>query len=726
MEDLDARLPVVREFFARLVESEGSLLSVSVLARGAFKVLPDDEVSPLASAVAAATGAVGCALAGRGVRASFADADGKGEGAQAVLDAVYETGHGAIPPSAYRLDRRYERTFIPILSALAESPPPAATQPVYWLISGDAEWARRCAGELRRSQATVIHDEVAPRDVQEAERLVAGILDRWGRLDGVVLTACEMTGTVLAVVNALRRSGILGPGLRLLLFSSLAALTGRGPLDRALDAGFIHGLAQHCRDRFGVDAVGVGWDEWADPAAGSSQGAAFTPSEVARLTADLLRGSAPWAQVAASPRPLEEAAPAAADAATAGSTSRPRPVLSSDYRAPRNDVERELIGIVEEFLGVSPVGLDDSYFELGATSLDLVQLRERLARRYPEISVVGLFDRPTVAALAAGLQQGGSPPGDRQAARLPSESATAAAIASRDRSLLGRIEDRLGGGAADLERRGTRFEAALVRGFYDAVNRRLNASPFAALSRFLNYGYVADGSPEHSRVELPARCLNRNAMKLVLEVIGDCPLRSEHAVLDVGCGRGGALSMLHEWFAIAHNTGIDLSPQAIEFCLRSGNGSQDRFLVADAENLPFEEGSFDRVLNIESSHHYEDLGAFYREVYRVLRPEGLFLYADMIPASRIDGCVASLRDLGFAVEHRRDITNNVVLSCDQTAAGNAEALAGEGNGELMAAFLAVRGSENYLALSRRAVRYVVLRLRKTSRSGVVEAAEYER
>src|SRR6185312_5324631 len=52
------------------------------------------------------------------------------------------------------------------------------------------------------------------------------------------------------------------------------------------------------------------------------------------------------------------------------------------------------------------------------------------------------------------------------------------------------------------------------------------------------------------------------------------------------------------------------------------------FVQGDAEQLPFADGAFDAVINIEASHCYPHFSRFLDEVARVLRPGGHFLYAD--------------------------------------------------------------------------------------------------
>ena len=74
------------------------------------------------------------------------------------------------------------------------------------------------------------------------------------------------------------------------------------------------------------------------------------------------------------------------------------------------------------------------------------------------------------------------------------------------------------------------------------------------------------------------------------------------------------------------------------------------------------------VTNVESSHSYPDIRAFYTEVHRVLAPGGYFLYTDLMPAPFVHEYLGALIDLGFDLERDRDITRNVLRSCDEMRA----------------------------------------------------------
>ena len=83
---------------------------------------------------------------------------------------------------------------------------------------------------------------------------------------------------------------------------------------------------------------------------------------------------------------------------------------------PQSGVERRIARVWEEVLGISGVGLDDNFFEIGGHSMLVAKMQERLgAELGREMTVVELFQFPTIAALAAHLDaasasEGTAPP----------------------------------------------------------------------------------------------------------------------------------------------------------------------------------------------------------------------------------------------------------------------------------------------------------------------------
>ncbi len=254
---------------------------------------------------------------------------------------------------------------------------------------------------------------------------------------------------------------------------------------------------------------------------------------------------------------------------------------------------------------------------------------------------------------------------------------------------------------------------------YDEYHESCNATFYGRYSYFMNVGYAEDDNPQHSPVALPPHMVNRNSVKLVLETIGDRDL-NDRDVLDVGCGRGGTIHVVHTFYRPRTTVGLDISPGAIAFCQAQHRYHQARFLVGDAENLPLADRSFDYVLNIESAHLYPDMRAFFREVRRVLRPGGALLFGGLLYAAELDGFRAFWHATGFALERDQDITSNVMKSRQQLAdtqfAAHAELHreAGDDAGQQarIANAMAAPGSDWYEALRTGALHFRAVRLRR--------------
>ena len=73
--------------------------------------------------------------------------------------------------------------------------------------------------------------------------------------------------------------------------------------------------------------------------------------------------------------------------------------------ASRNVIEEKLRTIVDAALEGKKVDLHDNLFEIGASSLKLIEIHEQIDREYPgQVDLTELFDFPTIAELAAHLE----------------------------------------------------------------------------------------------------------------------------------------------------------------------------------------------------------------------------------------------------------------------------------------------------------------------------------
>jgi SAM-dependent methyltransferase len=101
------------------------------------------------------------------------------------------------------------------------------------------------------------------------------------------------------------------------------------------------------------------------------------------------------------------------------------------------------------------------------------------------------------------------------------------------------------------------------------------------------------------------------------------------AILDVGCGGGRTIQKLAEANPGGRVHGVDFSIGSVEMS-RSLNAeliASGRVDVqqASVSKLPFADGSFDLVTAVETHYYWPDLAADAREVWRVVKPGGVFL-----------------------------------------------------------------------------------------------------
>jgi len=142
-------------------------------------------------------------------------------------------------------------------------------------------------------------------------------------------------------------------------------------------------------------------------------------------------------------------------------------------------------------------------------------------------------------------------------------------------------------------------------------------------------------------------------------------LASDDHVLDVCCFIGGSDIQLADSFG-CRVTGVDISETCILAANRiaelSGLSHLACFQIADASNLPFEDGKFTVVWNQASLEHY---GVWLREFDRVLVPGGRLALTFEIAANhpeedghgwKVEDVVHFIENLGYSMQHAEDIT----------------------------------------------------------------------
>lgn len=121
-------------------------------------------------------------------------------------------------------------------------------------------------------------------------------------------------------------------------------------------------------------------------------------------------------------------------------------------------------------------------------------------------------------------------------------------------------------------------------------------------------------------------------------------------ILDVACGPGIVTAALAE--RAREVVALDVTPemlsQARQRCAKAGLRNVT-FREGSATDLPFAENSFDAVVTRLSIHHFEEPRRVLDEMFRVLRPEGALVVADVVSSESIEesalqNAIETLRD----------------------------------------------------------------------------------
>jgi len=122
--------------------------------------------------------------------------------------------------------------------------------------------------------------------------------------------------------------------------------------------------------------------------------------------------------------------------------------------------------------------------------------------------------------------------------------------------------------------------------------------------------------------------------RAVQELISQANIERAHSVLDVGCGTGTLIVMLKRQYSAVDVTGLDPDMGALRRARKKAAraGVSVQLDQGFADELPYREGSFDRVFSSFMFHHLgeEEREKTTREVLRVLKPGGSFHLLDFV------------------------------------------------------------------------------------------------
>ncbi len=173
---------------------------------------------------------------------------------------------------------------------------------------------------------------------------------------------------------------------------------------------------------------------------------------------------------------------------------------------------------------------------------------------------------------------------------------------------------------------------------------------------FMNYGFHNDNHNADS-VELDDG--NRFSIQLYDHLATAIDLKGLD-VVEIGSGRGGGLFHVKKNHAPASACGIELDKRAVNFCNTHYKDVDLTFYQGDAQSLKLQNASSDVVLNVESSHRYQDMAAFLSEATRILRPGGHLLLTDFRYDHEMDDLKKHLLASGLQIVKEQEINREVL------------------------------------------------------------------
>jgi len=178
-----------------------------------------------------------------------------------------------------------------------------------------------------------------------------------------------------------------------------------------------------------------------------------------------------------------------------------------------------------------------------------------------------------------------------------------------------------------------------------------------SFGRHIHWGYWPDpASADPDSAEDFAAAAERLSQTLIdLADISD-----GMRLLDAGCGFGGTIAKLDAERDGLDLVGLNIDPRQLARAtgqVRPRAGNHIAFVAGDACTLPFADASFDRVMAVECIFHFSSRLSFLQEVRRVLRPGGVMVLSDFVPAP-------AFAPMGRLLNRRPLRRINVLGNCD--------------------------------------------------------------
>jgi len=145
--------------------------------------------------------------------------------------------------------------------------------------------------------------------------------------------------------------------------------------------------------------------------------------------------------------------------------------------------------------------------------------------------------------------------------------------------------------------------------------KRQPSTPEGGQERVVFFNSLADHWSRNNRSEA--------LRELLMQDLADFGIQPDEHVIDIGCGTGVLIGCLLEKLDSRGNVvAVDISPNMLAHAAAEYTDERVRFVLADAEHLPMESGSADRILLFSVWPHILDKESAIAEFWRLLKPGG--------------------------------------------------------------------------------------------------------
>lgn len=141
------------------------------------------------------------------------------------------------------------------------------------------------------------------------------------------------------------------------------------------------------------------------------------------------------------------------------------------------------------------------------------------------------------------------------------------------------------------------------------------------------YKQKSQQSFDHQAAEYDNSHYSQHARKLYPLIFEEIKLFQPNSILDLGCGTGEFIHQILQRYDDIKIYGLDISNEMLAVAEKKLNGHAE-LTQGDSQYLPYGDESIDMIICNDSFHHYPEPLEVIKEIYRVLKKQGVLVIGD--------------------------------------------------------------------------------------------------